>query len=263
MEVILVEDDVPEAPTGDALAPAEIGSGPVDGDVIEKVMGLFMEVDARDHSLRESVNRQIEEARLDENLFATSNARDNLAAAQENSKSLQIELHAALEALKRADGRTVEALDHAKSLEAELSHTREVLKESDTRTAAAEVRCEEVLRQLSSMVETLRERDEAISQREEVQRQHEALKADFVGVQAHLDKESKLHNQQLSYEIKTLEHKCSALLEEASHAEDRIQMECERRLMEYKESAELKKKIDQACEAYLQAYKDSPELKAS
>ncbi|XP_043811319.1 uncharacterized protein LOC122723537 [Manihot esculenta] len=130
------------------------------------------------------------------------------------------------------------------------------------------------------MVETLREKDEAVSQKDEVQRQYEALKADFEGAQAHLDKvkvqkegalarvevleqelsrsserirdlassaeESKLHNQKLSQEVRTLEHKCLALLEEAKHVEDRIQLECERRLMEYKESAELKEKIEQA-----------------
>ncbi|XP_043804867.1 uncharacterized abhydrolase domain-containing protein DDB_G0269086-like [Manihot esculenta] len=238
----------------------------------------------------------IEEARLEENLSATSDARGNLAAIRENSESLQIELHTALEALKRADGRAAEAQEHAKSLEAELSRTRGVLKESDERAAAAEVRCEEVLKQLSSMVGTLRERDEAISQRDEIHRQYEALKADFEGIQAHLDKvkiqkegalarvevleqelsrssdrirdlaslaeESKLHNQKLSHEVRTLEHKCLALLEEARHAEDRIQLECEKRLMEYKDSAELKREIEQACEAHLQDYKDSSELKA-
>ena len=70
-----------------------------------------MEVDARDHSLQESVDRRFEEARLEENLSATSDARGNLAAAREHSRSLQIELHTALEALKRADGRTVDAED--------------------------------------------------------------------------------------------------------------------------------------------------------
>ena len=99
-----------------------------------------MEVDARDHSLRESVDRRVEEARLEENLSATSDTRGNLAAAHE----------------------------HAKSLEAELSHARRVLKESDERAAAAEVRCEEVLKQLSSTVDALRERDEAVSQKEEI-----------------------------------------------------------------------------------------------
>ena len=72
-------------------------------------MGLSMEVDARDLSLRESVDRQIEEARLEENLSATSDARSNLAAAREHSRSLQMELHAALGALKRADVKTTEA----------------------------------------------------------------------------------------------------------------------------------------------------------
>ncbi|XP_021626887.1 leucine-rich repeat-containing protein 45-like [Manihot esculenta] len=232
------------------------------------VMGLFMEVDARDLFLRESVDRRIEEARLEENLSATSDANSNLAAARE----------------------------HARSLEAELSHARRVLKESDDRATAAEVRCEEVLKQLSSTVDALRERDEAMIQRDEAQRQYEALKADFEGVQALLNKvevqkegalarvevleqelskssnrirdlasaaeEFKLHNQKLCHEVRTLEHKCSALLEDARLAEDKVQLECERRLVEYKESPELKKEIKQACEARLQDYKSSSEFKA-
>ncbi|XP_043815239.1 rootletin-like [Manihot esculenta] len=235
------------------------------GDTIREmllmVMGLFMEVDARDHSLQESMDCRVEEARLEENLSATSDARSNLAAAHE----------------------------HAKSLEAELSHAWRVLKESDERATAAKVRCEEVLKQLSSTVDAFRERDEA-------QRQYEALKADFEGAQARLNKvevqkegalawvevleqelskssdrirdlastaeESKLHNQKLCHEVQALEHRCSALLEDARLVEDRIQLECERRLMEYKESPELKKKIEQACEARLQDYKSSSEFKA-
>ena len=47
-----------------------------------------MEVDARDHSLRESVDRRIEEARLEENISATNDARGNLIAAREHSQSL-------------------------------------------------------------------------------------------------------------------------------------------------------------------------------
>ncbi|XP_043817062.1 uncharacterized protein LOC122724914 [Manihot esculenta] len=246
--------------------------------------------------LEDMIREMLLMARLEENLSATSDARGNLTAAREHSESLWLELHTALEALKRADVRASEAQEHAKSLEAELSHTRGVLKESNERVAAAEVRCEEVLKQLSSIVETLRERNEAISQKDEVQRQYEALKADFEEIQAHIDKveiqkegalaqveileqelstsserirdlassaeESKLHNQQLSHEVRTLERKCSALLEETRHAENKIQLECERRLTEYQESDELKRKIEQACEAYLQDYKDSPELKA-
>ncbi|XP_021597626.1 probable DNA double-strand break repair Rad50 ATPase [Manihot esculenta] len=230
--------------------------------------GIFMEMDARDRALRDFVDRRIEEAHLEENLSATSDARSNLATAQE----------------------------HTKSLEEELSYTRRVLKESDERAAVAEIRCEEVLKQLSSVVETLRERDEAVSQRDEVRRQYEALKANFEGAQAHLDKvkiqkegalarvevleqelskssdrirdlasaaeESELHNQELCREVKTLEHKCSALLEDARLVEDRIQLEYERRLMEYKESPELKKEIEQACEARLQNFKSSYEFKA-
>ena len=72
-------------------------------------MGLFMEVDARDHALRESMDRRVEEARLEENLSATSDARSNLVAAQEHSKSLQAELTYALDALKRADEKAAEA----------------------------------------------------------------------------------------------------------------------------------------------------------
>ena len=54
---------------------------------------------------------------------------------------------------------------------------------------------------------------------------------------------------------------CS-LLEDAKLAEDKVQLECEERLREYKESAELKKEIEQACEARFQSYKDSSELKS-
>ncbi|XP_043806191.1 uncharacterized protein LOC122721716 [Manihot esculenta] len=162
------------------------------GDTIREmllmVMGLFMEVDARDHSLQESVDRRIEEARLEENLSATSDARGNLTAAREHASSLQIELHTTLEALKRDDGKAAEAQEHVKSLEVELSHTRRILEESNERAAAAEVRCEEVLKQLSSMVEILREKDEAVSQRDEVQRQCNAVKADLEGAQARFDK---------------------------------------------------------------------------
>ena len=39
-----------------------------------------MEMDARDRALKDSVDRRIEEARLEENLSASSDARDNLAA---------------------------------------------------------------------------------------------------------------------------------------------------------------------------------------
>ncbi|XP_021616553.2 uncharacterized protein LOC110617856 [Manihot esculenta] len=224
------------------------------GELVDTIREMLLMVDARDHSLRESMDRRIEEARLEENLSATSDARGNLTAARAHTQSLQAELHSALEALKRADERTTEAQEHTKSLEAELSHTRRVLKESDERAAAAEIRSEEVLKQLSSLVETLRERDEAISQKDEVQRQYKALKADFEGLQVHLNK--------LSHEVRALERKCSALLEVVRHAEDKIQLECEKRLEEYQESDELKGKIERACEAHLQDYKDSSELKA-
>ncbi|XP_043814063.1 uncharacterized protein LOC122723984 [Manihot esculenta] len=214
------------------------------GDTIREMllmlMGLFTEVDARDHSLRESVDRRIEEARLEENLSATSNARGNLAAAREHSKSLQAELTYAKEALKRAEGRA----------------------------AVAEISRDEALKQLSSLEEIRRERDEAMSQKEEVQHQHELLKVDFEGAQAHCEavmaqqeeawarmvvleqelskhadnvkgltlaaEESKLQNQQLCQQVKVLEKRCSALLEDAKLAEDRVQLECEELLREYK-----------------------------
>ncbi|XP_021625020.1 tropomyosin-like [Manihot esculenta] len=223
-------------------------------------MGVFMEIDVRDCTLRDSVDRRIEEAHLEENLSATSNAQGNLAAAREHSRSLQIELHTAREALKRADGRT-----------AEVENQRY-----------------EALKQLSSLEEIRRERDEAMSQKERVQHQHELLKIDFDAVQAQKEEalarvvvleqelskqadsikgltlaaeESKLQNQQLCQQVNALEKRCSALLEDAKLAEDRVQLECEERLREYKELAELKKEIQQACEAYLQDYKDSLELK--
>ncbi|XP_021603177.2 uncharacterized abhydrolase domain-containing protein DDB_G0269086-like [Manihot esculenta] len=228
-------------------------------ELLLMVTGIFMEMDARDRVLRESMDRRIEEARLEENLSATSDARGNLAAIREDYKSLQVDLCMALEARKKAEGETAEAQKHAQSLEAELSHARRVLKESDERAAAAE-------------------RDEAVSQKEEVQRQNEQLKADFdvalaqrnealarvVVLEQELSKqtdnvkgltlaaeESQLQNQQLCQQFESMEKKCSALLEEAKLAEDRVQLECEERLREYKESPELKDEIKQACEVRL------------
>ncbi|XP_043805310.1 flocculation protein FLO11-like [Manihot esculenta] len=125
-------------------------------EMLLMVTGLFMEVDARDHSLRESVDRQIEEARRDENLTATSDARGHLAAAREQIQTLQVELHSAREATKKAEDKAAEAAEHSKSLESELSPA-------------------------------LQERDDAIGQKAEVQRQYEALKADFERLQAYLD----------------------------------------------------------------------------
>ncbi|XP_021596622.1 protein BCAP-like [Manihot esculenta] len=231
-------------------------------------MGIFMEIDARDRALRDSVDRRIEEARLEENLSATSDAWSNLAAAQEHSKSLQVELSTTLEALRRADGRA----------------------------ATAEISRDEALKQLSSLEEVRKERDEATSQKEGVQHQCEALKADLEVAQARcevvaaqrdeslartvvLEQElakradsfkdltlevqaSKLQNQYLSQEVEALKKRCAGLLEDAKLAEDRVQLECEERLREYRESAELKGEIEQACEAHLQSYKDSSELKA-
>ncbi|XP_021631901.1 uncharacterized protein LOC110629302 [Manihot esculenta] len=223
-------------------------------EMLLMLMGFFMEVDARDESIQSTVDRQIEEARLEENLIATSDARGHLAAAQE----------------------------HLKTLREELAHTKEALEGADKRVAAAEVRLDEVLEQLSSLEETQKERDEAWHQ-------HESLKADFDVVLAQKDEAlarvvvleqelskradnekdlalaveaSRLQNQHLCQEVEALKKRCSALLEDAKHAEDRVQLECEERLWEYKESAELKREIEQACEACLQGYKDSSELKA-
>ncbi|XP_043813698.1 uncharacterized protein LOC122723864 [Manihot esculenta] len=235
------------------------------GDIIREmllmVMGLFMEVDARDHTLQESVDRRVEEAHLEENLSATSDAQSNLAAAREHSKSLQAELTYALDALKRADEKAAEA----------------------------DIRCKEALKQLSSLEEVQRERDE-------VRHQYEALKADFEAAQFQhkavmaqreevlarvvvLEQElvkraesfkdltleaetTRLQNQYLSQEVEALKKRCSALLEDAKLAEDRVQLECEERLREYKESPELKKEIQQAGEDYLQDYKNSFEFRA-
>ncbi|XP_043817308.1 uncharacterized protein LOC122724979 [Manihot esculenta] len=114
------------------------------GDIIREmllmVMGLFMEVDARDQSLRDTVDRQIEEARHEENLITISDARGHLAATQE----------------------------HLKILQGELSYTQDALRRVDERAATTEVRRDEVLEQLSSLEEARRERDEAVGQRDEV-----------------------------------------------------------------------------------------------
>ncbi|XP_021607630.1 uncharacterized protein LOC110611549 [Manihot esculenta] len=100
-----------------------------------------------------SVDRQIEEARCEENLSATSDARGHLAVAQE----------------------------HLKTLQGELSYTQDALKRVDERAAAAEVHRDEALEQLSSLVEIQRERDEAVGQRNEVWHQYKALKVDYDG----------------------------------------------------------------------------------
>ncbi|XP_021620551.1 ciliary rootlet coiled-coil protein 2-like [Manihot esculenta] len=239
-------------------------------EMLLMVTGIFMEMDARDRALRDTVDRRIEEASLEENLSASSDARDNLAAVQEDYRSLQFDLHAAKEARKKAEEEASEVRKHSQSLEAELSHIRRVLQESDERATSAEVRCGEVLKQLSSTVDALRERDEAVGQKEEVQRQHEQLKvkldvvlaqkseavARVVVLKQELSKqadnikgltlaaeESKLQNQQLCQQVKTLETRCSALSEEAKLAEDKVQLEVEKHLKEYKESPELKREI--------------------
>ena len=253
-----------------------------------------MEVDIRDRSLRESVDRRIEEARLEENISATSDARGNLVAAREQIQSLQVELHSALEALKKAEEKTAETAKHTSSLEDELSRTRNVLQEADERAATLEVRCRGVLEQLSSMTEALKERDEAVSQKAEVQRQFDALKADFEGLQTHLEEvkaqremalarvqvleqelstssdrirdltssaeEFDLRQQQLKNEVRVLERKCLALLEVVKYAEGKAQLKRDQYIAEYQESDELKGKIEQACEAHLQDYKDSSEF---
>ncbi|XP_043805087.1 uncharacterized protein LOC122721404 [Manihot esculenta] len=240
------------------------------GDTIRKmllmVMGLFMEIDACDQSLLSSMDRRIEEARHEENLTATSDAQGHLAAAQ----------------------------DHLKALQEELAWTRNAVKRADERAAVAEARREEVLEQLSSLESAHCERDEAVAQREEVWCQYEAAKADYDEVQvrcetvmAQRDKalarivvleqelskrteslkdltlaaeESKLQQQQLCQEVTALERRCSALLEDAKLAKDRVQLACEERLRKQRSirpaksvcrnisSSELKAEIKQACE---------------
>ncbi|XP_021621496.1 uncharacterized protein LOC110621528 [Manihot esculenta] len=210
-------------------------------EMLLMAMGIFMEIDARDRALKDSVDRRIEEARLEENLSATSDARSNLAATQEHSKSLQVELSTALEALKRADGRA----------------------------AAAEISRDKALEQLSSLEEVRKERDEATRQKEEVQHQHELLKADFEGAQAHCEAVMAQREEALA-RVVVLEQelvkqadnfKDLTLEAETTKLQNQVQLECEKRLWEYKESAELKREIEQACEAHLQIYKDSYELK--
>ncbi|XP_043815052.1 rootletin-like [Manihot esculenta] len=220
-------------PPSKALAPAPVSKKarasrrttpalpPLEKKKTLMAMGVFMEIDARDRALRDSVDRRIEEARLEENLSATSDARSNLAAAQEHSKSLQIELYTTREALKKADGRTAEAENQRdEALKEEALAQVVVLEQELTKWADSE-------RDLALAVETF-----------------------------------KLQSQHLCQEVEILKKRCAALLEDAKHAEDRVQLECEERLREYKESTELKEKIEQACEAHLQSYKDSLELKA-
>ncbi|XP_021602537.1 putative golgin subfamily A member 6-like protein 19 [Manihot esculenta] len=226
-----------------------------------------MEIDARDQSLQSLVDRQIEEASHEENLLATGDARGQLAAAQGQLKSLQEELAWATEAVKRVDQRTV----------------------------VAENRCDEVLMQLSSLEGTCHERDEALTQRDEAWRQCEAIKTDYENAQAHCEtlmsqkdealarivvleqelgrrskslkdltlatEESKLQNQQLCQEVKALERRCSALLEDAKLIEDKVRLAGEERLQVYKESTEFKSEVDQACQRFLQEYKGSLEFK--
>ncbi|XP_021624753.2 golgin subfamily A member 6-like protein 2 [Manihot esculenta] len=260
------EGEVEIGPAGENVQEAAIEAAPVDkgisveGAESEPVMGLFMDVDARDRSLRDTVDHRIEEARHKENLSATSDARGHLATAQEHLKTLKGELSYTVEALKRADEKAVEA----------------------------ETRRDKALEQLSSLREVWRERDEAVGQRNEVWHQYQALKADFEGAQGRYDtvmaqrdealarivvleqelskhadtlkdltlvaEESKLQNQQLYQEVK--EYRGSAELRAD------IDQACQRRLLEYKGSSELKAEIEQACEDRLQLYQDSSKLKA-
>ena len=130
--------------------------------------GLVTEVDIRDRSFRESVDRRIEEARREENISATNDARGNLAAAREQIQTLQAELNSALEALKKAEEEIAGTAKHTLSLENELSRTCKVLQESDERATALEARCKGVSEQLSSMANALQERNEALGQKAEV-----------------------------------------------------------------------------------------------
>ncbi|XP_043805712.1 kinesin-like protein KIFC1 [Manihot esculenta] len=223
MEIILLGGQSPEV-SGES-APAPVRTEPEGSEGIpaktggkrpassgksasSPVTGLFMEVDIRDRSLRESVDRRIEEARLEENISATSDARGNLVAAREQIQSLQVELHSALEALKKAEEKTAETAKHTSSLEDELSRTRNVLQEADERAATLEVRCRGVLEQLSSMTEALKERDEAVSQKAEVQRQFDALKADLEGLRTHLE-EVKAQREMALARVQVLEQELS------------------------------------------------------
>ncbi|XP_043812724.1 uncharacterized protein LOC122723692 [Manihot esculenta] len=321
-EVILIDEDVQEAPAGDAPVPDEVGSGLAsDGGVIEKAGDkrpaspeMSAPAPARKKSRASKGSAPALpplEKKKDVPTVPLMSASDNDILNVEDITH-QSPASVVAEIIKeRMFGGVTEASDprllaltgllasstreqaafrpeHAKSLEAELSHARRVLKESDERAAAAEVRCEEVLKQLSSAVDALCERDEAVSQKEEVQCQYEQLKVKFDAVLAQkseavarvvvlkqelskqadsvkgltlVAEESKLQNQQLCQQVESLETRCSALLEEVKLAEDRVQLEVEKCLREYKESPELKKEIQQACEAHLQDYTSSSEFK--
>ncbi|XP_043811554.1 uncharacterized abhydrolase domain-containing protein DDB_G0269086-like [Manihot esculenta] len=203
------------------------------------------------------LNRRIEEARLEENLSATSDARGNLVAAREQIQSLQGELRSALEALKKADEKAAETAGYTKSLEAELSQTREVLRVSDERAAALEVRCEGVLKQLSSVTEALSERDEAVRQKAEVQQQYGVLKADFEELQAQLE-EAKAQKEATLARVE-----CIAKYQESDELKRKIEQACEAHLQDYKDSSELKEFVAEACEAHLNEYKASGEMGAA
>ncbi|XP_043810672.1 golgin subfamily A member 5-like [Manihot esculenta] len=250
-------------------------------EMLLMMTGLVTEVDIRDRSFRESVDRRIEEARQEENISATNDVRGNLAAAREQIQTLQAKLNSSLEALKKAEEETAETAKHTSSLENELSRTRKVLQESDERATALEARCKGVSEQLSSMVNALQERNEALGQKAEVQRQYDALKADFDGLQAHM-KEEKTQKEAALARVQVLEQELSAssdrIRDLASSAEefklrhDQLNqevraLECKAQLVreqciaEYQESDELKEKIIQAGELAVQDYRDSSEFK--
>lgn len=152
-----------------------------------------------------------------------------------------------------------------------MAWTQDAVKRTDERAATAEACHDEVLEQLSSLENARRERDETVDQCEEALRQYEAAKADHDDVQVRCEmvmasrddalarivvleqelgkrtenlkdltlavEESKLHQQQLCQEVKALERRCSAFLEDTKLTEDRDRLTCEEHLHEYKESA--------------------------
>ncbi|XP_021593136.1 uncharacterized protein LOC110600578 [Manihot esculenta] len=193
-----------------------------------------------------------------------------------------------------ARGQLTAAQGRLKDLENELVWIWDAVKRADERTAVAESRCDEVSAHLSSLEEIRRERDEVVAQRDDAWSECEVLRADRDNAQAQFEtvksqreealarvivleqelskriedlkgltlatEELKLQNQQLCQEVKVLDVRCSALLEDAKLTEDKVRLACEERLQEYKGSVELKAEIDQACQRCLQEYKDSSEL---
>ncbi|XP_043806675.1 A-kinase anchor protein 200-like [Manihot esculenta] len=177
-------------------------------------------------------------------------------------QSLQVELHSALEALKKAEEKAAETAKHTSSLEAELSRTRGVLKVSDERAAALEVRCKGVSEQLSSMADARQERNEALSQKAKVQRQCDAVKADFEGLQAHLN-EVKTQKEKALARMELVREQCIAEYQESDELKRKIEQACEAHLQDYKDSSELKEFVAEACEAHLDEFRASGEMKAA